>query len=457
MSNPVLDYIEKNREHFLEGLKELLRVESVSTQPQKKPDILKCADLEIKKFREIGLENVGLLETTGYPLVYGDWLHAPGKPTIVIYGHYDVQPPEPLELWKTPPFEPTVQGENLYARGADDNKGQHFSHLCALEAYFKTVGKLPLNVKVVLEGEEESSSEGIMDYIPKHKDFFSCDAVLVSDTAWFDFERPAICYSLRGLCYFEITVKGPSHDLHSGIYGGMIRNPLQALSWILGRLKDENERVLIPGFYDDVKEPTAAERKELAQLPFDEKACREAVGVSELFSEKNFSPLEANWIRPTLDICGVSGGYEGPGAKTVIASQAKAKVSTRLVANQNPKKIVGLFTDYVRAITPKGVQVTVEVLSEAPPVYVDRDNVYLKKVALAYEKGFGRKVILKGDGASIPVVATFQQNLKVPVVLIGLGLPDDRLHSPNEKISLKNFYDGIKGAALAYQALSEKS
>ncbi|MDO8526864.1 MAG: dipeptidase [Deltaproteobacteria bacterium] len=455
MNDTVLTYIEKNRDQFLESLNDLIRVESISSQPAKKSEVLRCADLEVKKFREIGLENAARVETIGYPLVYGDWLHAPGKPTLLIYGHYDVQPPDPLDQWTTPPFEPTVKDGNLYARGSSDNKAQHFSHLCAIEAWLKTTQKLPINIKVVLEGEEEVGSGGLDKYLREHPELFTCDAVMISDMPWLDKDHPAIAYSLKGLDYFEIKVKGSAQDLHSGLYGGMVRNPLQSLSWILSRLKDESEKILIPHFYDDVKELNAAACKEVQSAPFDAKTFAKEIGVSELVSEEGYTPIEHNWTRPTLDVCGIWGGYQGVGAKTIIPAEASAKVSIRLVANQEPKKITKLFVDYVKSICPTGVSCEVHVHSEAWPVFVDRDHPFLKKTAKAYEQGFGKKVIFMGQGASIPVVATFQSVLKVPVILIGLGLPDDRLHSPNEKIALANFFGGIKGAALAYEALGE--
>lgn len=456
METQVSDYIDKNRQRFLEGLKELLRIESISTQPQKKGEVLRCAELEVKKFKEMGLENVSLLETTGYPIVYGDWLHAPAKPTLLIYGHYDVQPPDPLDQWATPPFEPTIRNGNIYARGATDNKGQHFSLLCGVEAYLKTIGKLPINLKVVLEGEEEIGSPGIEKYVLENGKFLACDAVLIADMPWYDAEHPTVEYSLKGLVYFEVLMKGPSHDCHSGLFGGMVRNPLQALSWILAKLKDENERILIPHFYDDVKEMTASERQDAAAVPFNEKGLLKETGAPRLIGETGFTPIETNWARPTLDICGVWGGYQGAGSKTIIPAEAGAKVSVRLVANQDPKKIVKLFHDYVHSLCPGGVTAEIKTFASGPALYVDRNHFFLRQTAKAFEKAFGKKMIFTRGGASIPVTAALQAVLKVPVILCGIGLPDDRLHSPNEKISLENFYSGIKGAALTYEALAEK-
>lgn len=456
LNSQVIDFIEQNKDSWLESLKGLIRVESISSQPAHKKDILKCAELEAKKFKEIGLNNVRLIETKGNPLVYGDWCQAPGKPTLLIYGHYDVQPPDPLDQWKTPPFEPTLKNGNLYGRGTTDNKAQHFSHLCAIEAYLKTVKKLPVNVKVVLEGEEEIGSGSISEEVRKNLQTFACDAVLISDTPWFDFDHPSMSYALKGLAYFEVKVQGPAHDLHSGLFGGMVRNPIQVLSWMLAKLKNENEKILIPGFYEDVLKMTPEERSDIQKLPFNRQALLKETGVPELVSETGFSPVEHNWGRPTLDLCGVWGGYQGAGTKTIIPAEACAKVSMRLVPRQDPKKIEQQFKSYLRSLCPKGASVSVECFKGGRAVSVDRHHPYLAKVASAYEKGFGKKVVFTREGASIPVCEAFYNVLKVPIILIGLGLPDDRLHSPNEKISLANFFDGIKGAALAYQALGEK-
>lgn len=456
LKSQALDFIDKNKDAVLESLKELIRIESISTLPAHKKDILKCAELEVQKFKAIGLENVQLLKTKGNPLVYGDWCHAEGKLTLLIYGHYDVQPPDPLAEWVSPPFEPTVRNGNLYGRGTSDNKAQHFSHLCAIEAYLKTVKKLPINVKVVLEGEEEVGSGSISEEVQKNPNPFACDAILISDMPWFDFEHPSIAYALKGLVYFEVKVKGPSHDLHSGLYGGMVRNPVQVLSWLLAKLKDEKERVLIPGFYDDVQAVTAEERKAIQNLPFNEKAVVKESGVPMLVSEEGFSPIEHNWTRPTLDICGIWGGYQNVGAKTIIPAEASVKVSMRIVPHQDPKKIAKQFSNYLQSLCPKGATVSADFFKGGQALYFNRNHPYLAKVASAYAEGFGKKVIFTREGASIPVCEAFYQVLKVPIILIGLGLPDDRLHSPNEKISLANFFGGIKGAVLAYQALGEK-
>lgn len=451
----ILQYIERKREDFLEGLKELLRFPSISTDPKYEKDCLACADWEVQKLKSFGFENVETKKAGRLPVIYGDWLHAPGKPTLLIYGHYDVQPPDPLNLWVTPPFEPSVRNGNLHARGAVDNKGQHYSHFCALEAYLKTTKSLPVNVKIMLEGTEESGSEGTIEFVKENPDLLACDTVLISDTGWLDKDHPAIVYSLRGLCYFELIVRGPKKDLHSGAFGGYVQNPLNALSLILAKLKDEKGKILIPGFYDDVLSITAKEKEEMKKLPWHGKYWLEELGVPSLEGEEGFTTLERNWFRPTLDVNGLWGGYQGAGAKTVIAAEAGAKVSMRLVAKQDPEEICRLFEEYVRKVCPRGVTVKAKRLSASPPVYMSKDNPFMEKAAWGYSQGFGKKVIFTREGASIPVVTGFQEVLKVPVILAGLGLPDDCVHSPNEKFSLKNFFDGICGAVYTYQAFSK--
>ena len=451
----MLHYIEANRGRFLEELKTLLRFESVSADPARKGEVQKTAQFEIDHLKKIGFENAKLVETGGHPIVYADFLHAVGKPTILVYGHYDVQPPDPLELWKTPPFTPTIQGNFIYGRGASDNKGMHWTHLCALESHLKMTGKLPVNVKILIEGEEELTHEHIDATIRKNPGLFSCDAVLLSDTGWFSDEYPTICTGLRGLDYFQITLTGPDHDLHSGTYGGKVRNPINTLAHILAQLKDEKGHVLVPHFYDDVLPIGPQEKENLKNLPWNDAVLAREVGMKHPTPEEGFSTLESNWYRPSLDINGIWGGYQGPGAKTVIASTCGAKFSTRLVAKQDPHKIATLVTDHVRSLCPPEITCKIEVLSTAPPVHVDSDNFFVRAAAQGYEKGFGKKVMLAREGASIPVVATFQEVLKVPVVLMGLGLSTDRIHSPNESFCLDNFYGGIIGAAHTYQLFAQ--
>lgn len=450
-----LQYAESNKKAFLEGLKGLLRYESLSADPAKKEPLLACARAEADHFRRIGLENVSLLETPGNPIVYGDWLHAPGKPTLLIYGHYDVQPADPFDLWKTPPFEGTEKEGWLYGRGADDNKGQHFIHLCAIESYLKTVGKLPVNVKLILEGEEEFGSKGSTEYIKENAKKLSCDAVMISDTAWHSEEHPAIQYSLRGLTAMEVRFYGPERDLHSGVYGGFAPNPLVVMTQVLGKLKDENNHVTVPGFYDDVLPMDPKEREELSKIPWSDKDLLRQMGTSEMILEKGFSSLECNWFRPAMDINGIGGGYQGQGGKTVIPTYGFAKITIRLVANQDPEKISKSVVDFIRAQTPSAIRVEFDLHGGERAFYIDPKDSYLQKTKKAFEKAFGKPFLLVREGASIPLVAVIQRVLKTPVVLAGIGLPDDCIHSPNEKLSLANFYGGIRAAIHAYQEYAE--
>ena len=452
----VLSYVESNKKNFLDGLKELLKIESISADPEKKKDCLKAAQFEIDHLKKIGMKNVTKIETAGLPLLYADWLHAPGKPTILLYGHYDVQPPDPIDLWKTPPFEPVVKDNFIIARGADDNKGQHWPYFCAIESYLKTTGTLPINVKIIIEGEEESGSHNTEKAVRENAARLKCDAVLLSDNPWHDREHPAICLSLRGLCYFQIDLTGPSHDLHSGLYGGMVQNPLNALTQIIAELKDSEGHILIPGFYDDVLPITEKDRENLKKLPFNEIEFSKEVGTKAIGAEKGFDLLEGNWFRPTLDVNGIWGGYQGKGGKTIIPSKASAKVSCRLVANQNPMKIHKLFADCVHSLVPAGMQCEIQNFESAPAVAFDADHPFIQKTAVAFGEGLGKEVIFIRGGASIPIVATFKDVLKVPVVMMGLGLPEDRIHSPNECFSLDNFYGGIKGVIYTFSQLAER-
>ena len=450
----VLGYIESHKTSFLDALKQVLRFESVSADPSKKEILLACARAETEKFKQIGLENVALKETKGYPVIYGDWLHAKGAPTVLVYGHYDVQPADPLDLWETPPFEPTERNGNLYGRGTADNKGQHYIYLCAIESFLKTVGKLPINIKVILEGEEESGSLGSVAFLKENAKLLACDAVLVSDTSWYNNECPSICYSLRGIASFEIVVKGPGHDLHSGMYGGFAPNPLTILSQIVGRLKDDKGHILVPGFYDDVLPIDQEEKRELQKLPWSDVEMAQKIGAKGLLKEDGFTALESNWFRPALDVNGLWGGYQGAGSKTVIPTVGGAKVSMRFVANQNPEKIMTALKKYVASLAPASCEVEVKVFGADRAFYTDPKNAFVRKAQEAFGKAYGKPFALVREGASIPILATMQDLLKAPIVLAGIGLPDDRIHSPNEKLSLRNFYDGIKAAALTFEAYS---
>lgn len=456
MSTPALEYARQNQPRFLSELKDLLRIPSVSTLPQHKTDIEHAADFLAAQMRAIGLEHVEVIKTAGHPLVYADWLNAPGKPIALCYGHYDVQPPDPLNEWTTPPFEPTERNQNLYARGAVDDKGQMFMHLKALESLMKSGGgKLPINVRLLLEGEEEVGGESIAAYVRQNPQKLKSDFALVSDTEMYAPDLPTLCVGLRGLVYTEVEARGAKIDLHSGMYGGAAPNPFVALGQIIARLKDENGRILIPGFYDRVTTPSAEELKSWKSLPFDEQEyLRHEVGSSELTGEPGYSVIERTWSRPTLDVHGMPGGFTGAGAKTVIPAKASAKISMRLVSDQQPDEIFKLFSDYVRSIVPRGIQISIRQLSGADPMLIRTDNRYVQASKEAMKEVFGKDTVFIRSGGSIPVVADFEKNLGIPSVMMGFGLPDDNLHAPNEKFHIPNFYRGIESIIRFFQLLS---
>ncbi|MEK7221303.1 MAG: dipeptidase, partial [candidate division NC10 bacterium] len=399
----------------------------------------KAAEWLTAEMRAIGLEHVQILPTAGHPVVYADWLHAPGKPTALIYGHYDVQPPEPLDLWITGPFEPTVRNGELYARGAVDDKGQVFMHLKALEAHLKTQGALPVNVKLLIEGEEEIGSPNLDPFLLKHLDLIGADVVVISDTAMMAKGVPGITHGLRGLIYFQIDVEGTKSDLHSGSFGGAVINPAFALAQILARLKDRNGRITIPGFYDEVRKLSAEERRAMGRLPFSEKKFQKDLGAPALFGEKGFTTLERLWARPTLEVNGLVSGFIGEGAKTVLPGRAMAKVSMRLVPDQDPAKIARRFTQHVKRLCPKTVRLKVtEISGRGMPWLAPTDHPATQAMARAIQKGFGKQPVFTRTGGTIPVVATFTRLLKVPSLLMGIGLPDENAHAPNEKLDLDN-------------------
>jgi len=451
-----LDYINSNKERYLDELKQFLSIPSVSTDPKHKHDVRACAEFVEKKLTEAGLENVKVYETGGHPLVYGDWLYAgDDKPTVLIYGHYDVQPVDPLELWNAPPFSPTIKGDKIFARGASDDKGQVFIHVKSIESYLKTKGNLPINVKIIVEGEEEIGSDHLDSFIESNKSLLGCDFVLVSDTAMYQPGLPAICYGLRGLVYMEVNVTGPNRDLHSGAFGGAVDNPANALAHIISRLKDLNGEILIPGFYDDVKELTDDEREEFRKLPFNEEKFKDDLGVEDVFGEKGYTTLERKSARPTLDVNGIWGGFQGEGAKTVLPSKAGAKISMRLVPDQEPDKIQNLFTDYIKSIAAKSVKVEISGTHNAKPAItpIDSDEINAAKVAL--KRSFGVEPVFIREGGSIPVVNTFQELLNAPTILIGFGLNDENIHSPNEHFDLNNFYKGIESISFYFEELGK--
>lgn len=444
-SQDVFTNLDEKQAGYLEELKEYLRIPSVSTDPEHKADVLRCSEFLLGKLEAAGLEAESI-EIDGNPLIYGEWTKAEGKPTVLFYGHYDVQPADPIEEWRNPPFEPTEEGDLLVCRGATDDKGQSFTHVKAVEALLETRGELPVNVKFLVEGEEEIGGHGIENFVIEDAGKrLACDAVVVSDTALFAPGQPSLLYGLKGLAYMEIKVTGPEGDLHSGTFGGAVANPGNALCQIIARLQDpKTGKILIPGFYDDALPLESWEREEFAKLPFDEADYMAELGVRELFGEEGYSTLERAWTRPTCDVNGIYGGYQGEGAKTVIPAWAGAKVSMRLVPNQDPAKIARLFSDYVKKIAPPGVEVEVSDLHGAEPVLVDIQGPIADAAMDAQEQVWGARPVRIREGGSIPIVATFSKVLQVPVLLIGHGLPDDRLHAPNEKFNISHFYKGIR-------------
>jgi acetylornithine deacetylase/succinyl-diaminopimelate desuccinylase-like protein len=444
-SSDVLARVEREKETYLEELKDYIRIPSISTDPAYKDDVLRCAGFALERMREAGL-TAELVETQGYPLVYGEWMGAEGQPTILFYGHYDVQPADPIEEWRHDPFEPTEEGDELVARGATDDKGQSYAQLKAVAAVLAERGALPVNVKFILEGEEECGGEAIETFVREDAGSrLGCDTVVISDSSMFGPGQPSLLYGLKGLQYMEIHVTGPDHDLHSGTFGGAVANPGNALAHIVSKLIDaESGRILIPGFYDDVLPLEDWERDDWKQLPHDEEAYKAELGVAEVFGEAGYSTLERAWARPTCDVNGLWSGYQGDGAKTVLPSTAGAKVSMRLVPRQEPKKVARLFREYVESIAPAGVTVEVKDLHGADPVLVEIDGELAAAAVAAQTDVWGKAPFKIREGGSIPIVATFAQVLEVPILLMGFGLPDDRLHSPNEKFNISHFYNGIR-------------
>lgn len=443
----IINHINENKDNYVIELKEFLRIPSISTNEENKGDMQKCADYVERKMREAGLSKTKVFQTEGHPIVYGEWLGAKGKPTVLFYGHYDVQPVDPIELWQTPPFEPVVKDGKIWARGATDDKGQLFVHIKSVEAYLKETGELPLNVKFLIEGEEEIGSPSLGKFISTNKNLLKCDTVVISDTSLFQPGIPTLTYGLRGLSYLEVEVTGPDRDLHSGSYGGAVANPANVLIEMIAKLHDKNSKIMIPHFYDDVLKLTNQERENFKKLKLSDKAFAKEVGVKELTGEKGFTTLERIWARPTLDVNGIWGGFTGKGAKTIIPSKASAKFSMRLVPNQEPKKIAKLVCDYLMSIAPKGVKVKVTNLHGGYPVITPLEHKATKTAAKAMEKAFKKKTVFIREGGSIPVIATFATILKVPSVMMGLGLNSENLHSPNEHFDLKHFHLGILSSA----------
>lgn len=441
------DYYRANQENFLEGLTHLLKIPSISTLPEHKPDVRRAADFLVNEFRAMGMERVEIIEGREgqNPLVYAEWMGAPGKPTLLLYGHYDVQPPDPLDEWKSQPFEPSIRNNNIYARGSSDDKGQTYILVKAAEGYLRGEGRLPVNVKCLIEGEEEVGGEHIEEFVPKNIEKLRADAAIICDTEMFAPELPTLTTGLRGLVYTEVEARGAAHDLHSGMYGGAAPNPVQALAEIIAGLKGREGKIRIPGFYKRVEKPTAKELAAWKRLPFKEKEfLKKEVGSSALSGERGYSVLERLWARPTLEVHGIRGGFTGEGAKTVIPAVATAKISMRLVPEMNPKEVVRQFTGFVKKLTPKDIQTQVRVINSAPASVVSTGNRYIEAASEAMEQVFKKKTVYMRSGGSIPIAGLFDKYLKTPVVMMGFGLPDDNLHAPNEKFHLPNFYRGIE-------------
>jgi acetylornithine deacetylase/succinyl-diaminopimelate desuccinylase-like protein len=451
----VQNYIDENIKEFENELFELLRIPSVSTDSNHKEDVKKAASFLINQLEEIGLDNVTRHETKGHPIITAEKILHDDKPTVLIYGHYDVQPSDPDNLWKTPPFEPTVIDGRVYARGASDDKGQSFTHIKSIQSYLKTGTELPVNVKFILEGEEEIGSPNLIPFIKENKDLLSCNMVLISDTAMFGEDQPSITYGLRGLAYMEVHVTGPNRDLHSGLFGGAVENPANVLCEMIAKLIDEDGKIQVEGFYDDVEPLTPEMREAYKALPFDEEKYKKSLDLKAVHGEKGYSTLERASARPSLDVNGIWSGYKGEGAKTVLPAKAGAKVSMRLVPNQDPGKIAKLFTKHIQTITPGTVDVEVIEHHGGHAVVIDLDYYGLKAAAKAFEDVYDKEVLFTREGGSIPIVADFKKVLGVNSILMGFGLTKDALHSPNESFSLKDFHRGIKTSARFFEVLPD--
>lgn len=453
----VINYIGKNKDNYIEELKDYLRIPSISTLSSHKKDMATCSKFVAKKLKDAGMNNIKIIPTKGNPLVYGEWMKAAGKPTVLIYGHYDVQPVDPLKLWKSNPFEPVVKDGKIWARGANDNKGQNFVHIKSVEAFLKTKKSLPLNVKFLIEGEEEVGSVNLETFLKTNQKLLKCDAVLISDTSLYAEGVPTINYGLRGLAYMEVEITGPNRDLHSGSFGGSVANPINELAKLISELIDNNGRITIPNFYKDVLPFTKKEIDNIKSLKFSDKNYAKELGVKELQGEKDFNTLQRLWGRPTLDCNGIWGGFTEEGAKTVLPSKATAKISMRLVPNQDPKLIANEFTKYVKSLVPKSVKIKVTNMHGGSPVVIPLDSPAIKAASNAVSKAFGKKTVYTREGGSIPIVVDFVKELKAPAILMGLGLDTDDIHSPNEHFSLKSFELGILSSAYFFEEFSHIS
>jgi len=447
-------YVDAHKQRFLDELFELLRLPSVSADSKHKDDVLKTAEFVAQKLRDAGADKVEVCPTAGYPIVYGEKIIDPEKPTVLVYGHYDVQPPDPLELWETPPFEPAIRDEKIFARGACDDKGQFYMHVKAFELMIQT-SMLPCNIKFMIEGEEEVGSSNLDVFVKNNKERLKSDVVLISDTSMISLETPSLETGLRGLSYVEVEVTGPNRDLHSGVYGGAVANPATILCQLIASLHDENNHITIPGFYDDVAVVDEEERIALNKAPFNEEEYKNDLGINELWGEKGYTTIERTGIRPTLEVNGIWGGYIGEGAKTVLPSKAQAKISMRLVPNQSSEKITQLFTEHFEKTAPPYVKVKVTPQHGGEPVVTPTDSLAFKAAEKAIEESFGKKPVPTRGGGSIPIVSLFEKELGIKTVLMGFGLDSDNLHSPNEKFDIANFYKGIETIPLFYKYFAQ--
>jgi acetylornithine deacetylase/succinyl-diaminopimelate desuccinylase-like protein len=449
-------YITENENRFLDDLNGWLRIPSISTLPEHAEDIRRAAEYAADQLRRIGFENVEVIPTQGHPLVYGEWLKANGKPTLLIYGHYDVQPVDPLDLWESPPFEPTIRNGNIYCRGACDDKGQTMLVFKALESLMTVNGALPVNVRVLVEGEEEAGGQAVEHYVKTYPERLKCDAAFICDTHMPSKDIPVLISGLRGIIYTEVEVRGAKRDLHSGTYGGIAPNPLHALAIIISRLKDAEGHIHIPGLYDKLRQPTEAEKKFWQEDPLHiGESLLEEMGVSQFSGEAEYPPLERIWARPTLEVHGIAGGFVGEGAKTVIPAVGKAKISLRLPADLKSDEVFLLFERAVKAYAPPGVEVTVRNVHGGEGVLVSTDSPAITAAMAALKETYGKEPVFIREGGSIPIAALFSEVLGVPVVLMGFGLPDDNLHAPNEKYSLDQFFKGIRTVASFLQKLGQ--
>lgn len=447
-------YLESNKDRFLDELFGLIRIPSVSADEKFKEDITRAANYIIEKLKESGADHTEICETAGHPIVFGEKITDPSKPTVLVYGHYDVQPADPYELWETPPFEPVIRNEKIYARGSCDDKGQMYMHIKAMEV-MNHLDDLPCNIKFIIEGEEEVGSNNLEIFINENKEKLKSDVILISDTTLIDNDTPSLTVGLRGLSYVEVEVTGPNRDLHSGVYGGAVDNPVNVLCKMIDKLKDENNRITIPGFYDRVIELSDEDRKALNESPFDLDEYKKDLGIRSVLGEKGYTTLERVGIRPALDVNGFWGGYTGSGAKTVLPSKAYAKISMRLVPNQNNIEITEMFTKYFKSISPDSVEVNVTPLHGGQPALTPTDSIAYLAASKAFEESWGKKPIPTRDGGSIPIVALFKEVLGVDTVLMGFGLDSDAIHSPNEHYGLFNFYKGIETIPLFHKYFSE--